>query len=80
MAGADGTVARLGDETGAGTSGEVFELLAADVPFYSDVTLDRIGGMGVRWPEVSPRAGSGPPAHSSTRREDFAECVGGRAG
>ena len=44
--------ARLGDETGAGTSGEVFELLAADVPFYNDITLDRIGGMGTRWPTL----------------------------
>jgi NADH-quinone oxidoreductase subunit G len=45
-------LARLGDETGAGTSGEVFSLLAGEVSFYSDVTLDRIGGMGIRWQEI----------------------------
>ena len=65
-------LARLGDETGAGTSGEVFSLLAGEVPFYSDVTLDRIGGMGVRWQEIeapgsiggerSGRPSSGAPA------------------
>jgi NADH-quinone oxidoreductase subunit G len=48
--------ARLGDETGAGTSGEVFDLLAADVPLYEGITLDRIGGMGIRWQEVNPAA------------------------
>jgi len=55
--------ARLGDETGAGTSGEVFDLLASEVQFYSDITLDRIGGMGLRWQEVANlEGGVGTPS------------------
>ena len=41
--------ARLGDEPGAGTAGEVFDLIAAEVPFYAGITVDDIGGMGLRW-------------------------------
>jgi len=60
--------ARLGDETGAGTSGEVFEQLAAEVPFYADITLDRIGGMGVRWPSaVNAEGGFGAPSAGTQR-------------
>ncbi|MDQ3102723.1 MAG: molybdopterin-dependent oxidoreductase, partial [Actinomycetota bacterium] len=56
--------ARLGDETGAGTSNEVFDLLAAEVPFYNDITMDGIGGMGIRWQDaqatVEGASGGGP--------------------
>ncbi|MEO7197254.1 MAG: molybdopterin-dependent oxidoreductase, partial [Solirubrobacterales bacterium] len=45
--------ALLGDETGAGTSEEVFDLLASDVPFLKGITIDDIGGMGLRWPELA---------------------------
>ena len=45
--------ARLGDETGAGTSSEVFDLLAAEVSFLRGITIDDIGGMGLRWPELA---------------------------
>ena len=44
--------ALLGDETGAGTSGEVFDLLAAEAPFLNGIDVDDIGGMGLRWPEL----------------------------
>ncbi len=60
--------ARLGDETGAGTSGEVFEQLAAEVPFYSELTLDQIGGMGMRWQEVpAVEGGVGVPSAGTQR-------------
>ncbi len=41
--------ARLGSDPGAGTAGEVFDLLAADIPFYAGITVNDIGGMGLRW-------------------------------
>jgi NADH-quinone oxidoreductase subunit G len=31
-------------------SADVFEALVAEVPFYTEITLDEIGGTGVRWP------------------------------
>ena len=40
---------RLGADPGAGTAGEVFDLIAAEVPFYAGITVDDIGGMGLRW-------------------------------
>ena len=51
--------------------GEVFSLLAGEVPFYSDVTLDRIGGMGVRWQDRRRVAGTGRP---SARLPQSATC------
>ncbi len=51
--------AKLGDETGAGTAQEVFELLAADSPLYAGLTYDRIGGTGIRWQEANADALSG---------------------
>src|SRR4029079_19253027 len=39
---------RLGDDPGAGTAGEVFDLIAAEVPFYAGITVDDIGGGGTR--------------------------------
>ena len=63
--------ALLGDETGAGTAGEVFDLLAAEVPFYSGID-DRttIGGMGIRWQEPHRRRRGGrgrSSGHSGSR-------------
>jgi len=46
-----GLSAKLGDETGAGTAQEVFELLEQDSPLYSGMTYDTIGGTGQRWQE-----------------------------
>jgi NADH-quinone oxidoreductase subunit G len=40
---------RLGASTGAHSSPAVTALLAEAVPFYSGLTLDEIGGGGVRW-------------------------------
>jgi NADH-quinone oxidoreductase subunit G len=40
---------RLGASTGALSSPMVTALVAGAVPFYSGLTLDEIGGNGVRW-------------------------------
>ncbi len=42
---------RVGLETGVLTSSMAFRQLAEAVPFYRDLTLEEIGGRGVRWPE-----------------------------
>ena len=40
---------RLGAGTGALSAAAVTALVAEAVPFYADITLDEIGGEGVRW-------------------------------
>jgi NADH-quinone oxidoreductase subunit G len=40
-----------GVETGILTAGMAFQQLTKAVPFYAGLTLDAIGGRGVRWPE-----------------------------
>jgi NADH-quinone oxidoreductase subunit G len=42
---------RAGLETGVLTSPMAFKQLVAAVPFYGDLTLEEIGGRGVRWQE-----------------------------
>jgi NADH-quinone oxidoreductase subunit G len=42
---------RAGLDTGVLTSAMVFKQLVAAVPFYGDLTLEEIGGRGVRWQE-----------------------------
>jgi NADH-quinone oxidoreductase subunit G len=42
---------RAGAGTGALTAPMVTALVAEAVPFYADLTLDEIGGLGVRWQE-----------------------------
>jgi NADH-quinone oxidoreductase subunit G len=42
---------RIGLDTGVLTSGMAFAQLVEAVPFYSGLTLDELGGRGVRWPE-----------------------------
>ncbi len=39
-------------ETGVLTAGMAFRQLVAAVPFYAGLTLEQIGGRGVRWPET----------------------------
>jgi NADH-quinone oxidoreductase subunit G len=51
---------RLGAGTGALSSPMVTELIAEAVPFYAGLTLDEIGGDGVRWQDRE--AASGLPA------------------
>jgi NADH-quinone oxidoreductase subunit G len=50
--------ALLGDETGAGTSPEVFDLLTEDAPFLKGIGIDDIGGTGLRWPELVMEQGA----------------------
>jgi NADH-quinone oxidoreductase subunit G len=61
-------------ETGVLTAGMAFKQLVAAVPFYAGLTLEEIGGRGVRWPmtkaasklpagkvpAAAPQAGFGP--------------------
>ena len=42
---------RAGTDFGVERSEDVFEQLVAAVPFYEGLTLDELGGHGVRWPE-----------------------------
>jgi NADH-quinone oxidoreductase subunit G len=42
---------RCGLDLGVQRAGDVFGQLVAAVPFYEGLTLDGIGGHGVRWPE-----------------------------
>jgi NADH-quinone oxidoreductase subunit G len=44
---------RVGAAIGARTAPMVTALVAEAVPFYADLTLDEIGGLGVRWQERS---------------------------
>jgi NADH-quinone oxidoreductase subunit G len=43
--------ARIGLDLGVGTAEEASEQLFAAVPFYAGLTLEQIGGRGVRWQE-----------------------------
>jgi NADH-quinone oxidoreductase subunit G len=56
--------ARVGVQTRTLTGGMAFAQLAAQVPFYAGITLDEIGGRGVRWPERNatlwPEGDQGP--------------------
>jgi NADH-quinone oxidoreductase subunit G len=50
-----GTIAeiarRCGLDTGVLTSAMAFNQIVAAVPFYAGITLEELGGRGVRWPE-----------------------------
>ena len=43
--------ASTGVDVGILTAGMAFKQLSAAVPFYAGITLDSIGGRGIRWPE-----------------------------
>jgi NADH-quinone oxidoreductase subunit G len=45
-----------GVETGILTAGMAFQQLTKAVPFYAGLTLEQIGGRGVRWPESDAAA------------------------
>jgi NADH-quinone oxidoreductase subunit G len=48
--------ARLGADQRVLTSGMAWQQLTAAIPAYAGITLDEIGGRGVRWPERNPDA------------------------
>jgi NADH-quinone oxidoreductase subunit G len=45
--------------TGAMASAQLF----AAVPFYAGLSLDELGGRGIRWPEFNPQGSTWEPAH-----------------
>ncbi len=51
----------VGLDTGVLTAGMAFKQLVAAVPFYEGLTLEAIGGRGVRWPETGAAAAMPPP-------------------
>jgi NADH-quinone oxidoreductase subunit G len=53
--------ARLGVEARTLTGAMAYAQLAEQVPFYAGITLDGIGGRGIRWPESATLAGAWPP-------------------
>ncbi len=55
---------RLGDRTALHTAGMVHGEVISDVPFYAGITLDDIGGRGVRWP-ATPAAAHWPKGTSN---------------
>jgi NADH-quinone oxidoreductase subunit G len=48
------------DLDGVRRSADVFEALVAAVPFYAGLTLEEIGGTGVRWPATAAASALGP--------------------
>ena len=75
---------RLGAGTGALSSTAVTALIAEAVPFYAGLTLDEIGGDGVRWQDrdaaAALPAAELPPTRSSSRPRPPTACVArGRA-
>jgi NADH-quinone oxidoreductase subunit G len=52
---------RLGHEPGVLTGPMASQVLFDAIPFYAGLTLDEIGGRGVRWP-ARPAAAAWPPA------------------
>jgi NADH-quinone oxidoreductase subunit G len=67
--------AACGLDTGVERAGDAFAQLVAAVPFYDGLTLEEIGGRGVRWPErpaaqsmaLSPDSSTDTePVHSAT--------------
>ena len=58
---------RVGASTGALSSSAVTALIADAVPFYAGLTLDEIGGDGVRWQDRDA-ASAAPEAELSTDR------------
>ncbi len=47
---------RTGLDTGVLTAGMAFRQLVAAVPFYAGLTLEEIGGRGLRWPQTEAAA------------------------
>jgi NADH-quinone oxidoreductase subunit G len=52
--------ARVGIEPRTLTAAQAFTRLRAEVPFYDGITLDGIGGRGIRWPESATLTAAWP--------------------
>jgi NADH-quinone oxidoreductase subunit G len=58
---------RVGHDLGAASSPIAFEQLAQAVPFYQGLTLEEIGGRGIRWPTRAQSAvGEAQAAHAAS--------------
>ena len=66
---------RCGLDLGVLTSGTAFKQLVAAVPFYAGLTLEEIGGRGVRWPERADldAPADAPPAAARSARGTVAQ-------
>ena len=62
-----------GVETGILTAGMAFQQLTKAVPFYAGLTLDEIGGRGVRWPEGDAAAAMPAGAAPATAKVQAGE-------
>ena len=58
---------RAGTELGIERSADAFEQLVARVPFYEGLTLEALGGHGLRWPE-RPQARTVSAGHQTVGR------------
>jgi NADH-quinone oxidoreductase subunit G len=71
---------RLGVDLGVLTSGMALAQVTEAVPFYAGLTLDEIGGRGVRWPEREPAstfpAPDAPPAPPAPAPDPAPHTVG----
>jgi NADH-quinone oxidoreductase subunit G len=68
----------IGLDTGVLTSGMAFAQLVESVPFYRGLTLDELGGRGVRWPERE-QAGALPGAAGETAPAPPSAAIPGEA-
>jgi NADH-quinone oxidoreductase subunit G len=66
--------ARLGDRTALHTAGMAFAEMVADTPIYANLTLDDLGGKGIRW-TATPTATAWPAATISLEPQSDAPAV-----
>jgi NADH-quinone oxidoreductase subunit G len=66
---------RLGTDFGVLTGAMASQQLFAAVPFYNGLTLDTIGGKGVRWPADEALAAAYPAAPEARRDAAYAEAA-----
>ena len=71
--------ARCGLDLGVLTSAMAFRQLIEAVPFYEGLTLEEIGGRGVRWPE-RPQAEAFPKSSAPQPQRDAPESGASSAG
>jgi NADH-quinone oxidoreductase subunit G len=69
---------RCGLDFGLSHPGDAFALLAAAVPFYAGITLQEIGGRGLRWPE-RPQASVGGGSDTVANPPGSAPAIDGAA-
>jgi NADH-quinone oxidoreductase subunit G len=78
--------AMLGDETGIDNVPEALAAIASEVPFYAGITMEEIGGLGVRWQDREaaksfPSApGEAPEGVSPAVPTSHVDTTGGVAG